>query len=114
MGDAYDEQIGGLNDEIRRLRNALGEVAALGDRCEDCEPTEAPMATHVTARLWSGIPMFLCDACAVNTREAFKKAESKGCGRQPDVEEHEQDTAVLIALKALAGPQPGADLETKR
>ncbi len=87
----------------RRFADALGEIAALGDVCEDCEVSGAPMATHVAANPITGIPGFYCDACAENERQARRKAESKGCGAQRPVEEHEQDTAVTIALAALKG-----------
>ena len=95
--------------EADRLRSALGRIAELGERCEECEPTEAPFATHVTAGPMTGIPTFLCGACAETTRQAYRKAESKGCGKQPDVEEHEQDTAVQIALKALGSEGDGGE-----
>lgn len=90
-----------LAAEVERLKRALGDIGALGDRCEDCDPHDAPFATHVTANPLTGTPVFLCAECAESTRAAFRKAESKGCGRQPVVEEHEQDEAVLIALAAL-------------
>lgn len=88
----------------KSLESALGLIAELGDRCEDCEPTEAPFATHM-ARDASfsihGIEHYFCDACAENARAAYRKAESKGCGRQPEVELYEQETPVRIALEAL-------------
>lgn len=86
--------------EINRLKSALGEIGALGDRCEECEPLEAKFASHVTHYTGSGLPRFLCDEHAAETRAAFRKAESKGCG-QPEIEGHEQDIAVQIALRAL-------------
>jgi hypothetical protein len=91
--------------EIERLKRALGEVAALGERCEDCDPAEAPFASFVTMHPLSGITIFLCAACAEVTREAYRKAQSKGCGPQPEVEPHEQEPAVEIALRALGEGQ---------
>jgi hypothetical protein len=88
--------------EVRGLKEALGEIAALGDVCEDCEVHAAPMATHVTQSPVTGIPVFLCAEHAEDARAAHRKAESKGCGKQPDVEVHEQELAVTIALEALA------------
>lgn len=87
--------------EVERLKRALGLIAELGDRCDDCEPTEAPFATHVTHHPLTGLPLTLCPEHAETAREAQRKARSKGYGPYPDVEEHEQDTAVLIALEAL-------------
>ncbi|MBX3205147.1 MAG: hypothetical protein KF764_08755 [Labilithrix sp.] len=92
-----------LRREVERLKTALGEVAALGDRCEECDCGEAEMATHVTAHPLTGIPIFLCAVHAKETDAAYRRAESKGCGEQPLIEEHEQETAVQIALAAL-GP----------
>lgn len=94
-----------IQNELDRYKKALGLIAELGDRCEDCEPTTAttppPMATHVTHGPFTGVPVFLCDACTVNARASFRKAESKGCGRQPSIDVHDQEPAVLIALAAL-------------
>lgn len=90
--------------ELRDLRRALGRVAELGERCEECEPTEAPYATHVVIRRdfsVHGLEEYLCPQHAEEARQAHRKAESKGCGPQPEVQEHEQETAVLIALEAL-------------
>lgn len=96
--------------EVDRLKTALGEIAALGDFCEECEPHGAPVATHLTACAVSGIPVLLCAEHAEEARQAHRKAESKGCGKQPAVIEHEQDTAVTLALAALrttaAKPEP--------
>ena len=89
------------SDEVRRLKNALGEIGALGDFCEECEISGAPPATHLTTQTLTGIPIFLCTDHAEQAREAHRKAESKGCGKQPEVVEHEQDTAVTLALAAL-------------
>jgi hypothetical protein len=89
--------------KIERLKRALGEVAALGDTCEECDPPNT-MATYVTHHPMHGLPIFLCDEHAAETREAYRKALSKGCGPQPPVEPHEQDIAVQIALQAL-GPE---------
>lgn len=87
--------------ELLDAREALGKIAELGERCEDCEPTEAAFATWVTAHPLTGIPIFLCDEHVQDTRDAHRKAESKGCGKQPEIEPHEQEMAVDIALKAL-------------
>lgn len=84
--------------EVDRLKAALGLIAELGERCDDCEPTEAPLATHV---ITIGIWHYLCGPCAESAKAAYRKAESKGCGKQPEVKEHAQDTAVLIAYRAL-------------
>lgn len=93
-------------DEVERLKRALGLIAELGDRCEDCDPPDT-IATHVTANPVTGLPIFLCAEHAEDARAAHRKAESKGCGKQPDVEEHEQETAVTIALAALSSSQTG-------
>jgi len=98
--DAMNERTD-LRAEVERLKRALGQVVELGDRCEECEVSGAPMATHITTHSVTGLPLFLCAACAKNVGEQYRKAESKGCGKQPEIEEHEQDTAVAIALAAL-------------
>lgn len=90
-----------LEDEVARLKAALGKIAALGDFCEVCDPAEAEVATHETRHPLSGEPLPLCAEHAEETRALFRRAESKGCGPQPAIEEHEQDTAVTIALEAL-------------
>lgn len=76
-------------DEVDRLKSALGRVAELGDRCEECEPTEAPYATHVAHSLHTGVPIFLCPTHA--DEESL----------DVEVEPHEQDAAVQVALDAL-------------
>ena len=90
-----------LKEEVERLKRALGEVAAHADRCEECDCGEAKIATHVTMSTITGLPLFLCPEHAEEIRAAYKKAESKGCGKSPDIEEHEQETTVQIALQAL-------------
>jgi hypothetical protein len=99
----HAEVVERLRAENERLKSALGQVAALGDFCEECDPTEAPPATYLTTHVLAGIPIFLCAEHAEEAREAHRKAESKGCGAQPNVVEHEQDTAVVLALAALNG-----------
>ncbi len=101
--------LGVAKREIERLRTALGEVAALGDFCEDCDEPGLTVATHVTQHPLTGIPIFLCDHCAEVTRQEYRRATSKGCGPRPEVEEHEQDTAVQIALAALRVSTPSED-----
>ncbi len=81
--------------EVKRLRRVLGTIAELADRCEDCDATHA---THVTT---SSLGHFLCADCAKLADEQYRKAESKGCGKHPRIEEHEQDLAVRLALAAL-------------
>jgi hypothetical protein len=97
-------------EEVARLKTALGQILELGERCEECDdidPTAGRMATHETRHVLTGMPITLCDEHAEEARQAHRKAVSKGCGPQPEVEPFEQDTAVLIALSVLrhgAGP----------
>lgn len=88
-----------LSAEVERLKTALGEIAALGDFCEECEVSGAPIATHVTTHPLTGIPIFLCLPHAEETRQQFRKETSKGCGPRPEVVEHEQDTAVQVLVE---------------
>lgn len=87
-----------LEAEVDALKGALGEIAACADWCEDCEPTERKLATHL---VMVGLPYFLCDEHAEETRAMHRKTASKGCGDQAEVEEHEQETEHVIALRAL-------------
>ncbi len=88
--------------DVERLKDVLGEIAALGDFCEECEPRDATVATHLTTHVHHGLPIFLCAEHAEDARRSHCRAESKGCGKQPEVVEHEQDVAVTLALAALA------------
>jgi hypothetical protein len=88
-GEGLCEECAG---DVGRLKRALGEIAELGDRCEECDPPNT-MATHVTWHPETGLPVFLCDACAEERRSAGRS--------RPEIEPHEQDLAVLIALRAL-------------
>lgn len=89
-----------LLDRIEALEAALGKIAELADRCEACDPPDT-LATHATTDSVTGLPMFLCGPCAKDVDASYRKAESKGCGRQPEIEEHEQDVAVAIAIAAM-------------
>lgn len=86
-------------ERFRRYEDALGEIAACADWCEDCEPTEAKLATYTTQPY--GVPLFLCDEHAEHARAAYKKAASKNYGSQPTIEPHEQEVETTIALRAL-------------
>ena len=65
------------------------------------------MATHVVAQPY-GLEDHLCAACAEVRREAYRKAKSKGCGPQPEVEEYDHGVEVRIAIEALGLPN-GSD-----
>lgn len=88
---------------------ALREIASLAKRCDegDCEyADDAPnghhrIATHMTTLF--GVPVYLCDIHAPIRAASHRKAESKGCGAQPEVKPYvEQNEAITIALAALA------------
>jgi len=84
---------------VAELEAALGQIAECADWCEECEPTERKLATHTVQPY--GVPEFLCDECAEMARQSYRRAKSKGCGPQPEVEPHEQEAETTIALKAL-------------
>lgn len=97
--DEARAQVEALKGERYRLQSALGEIVALGESCDECDPSEAKMASHVVPH-W-GAPVFLCPKHAEEERELIRRGDRKSYGLHPKVEEHEQDTAVQIALRAL-------------
>lgn len=93
-----------LLDEYDRLRKALDEIADEAVLCQDCDEDEhvRRIATHETLFAVGGAAYYVCAEHAETHRESNRKAESKGCGKQPDVFQFVQEKHVAIALAALA------------
>lgn len=107
--EAAEARAGAVEGEAKTLRVALEAIVDLApecDHCSDYDPAPRPKRpiTHETT-LW-GLPVYLCAEHAPDRVASYRKAESKGSGKQPDVVPYvEQNQAIEIARHALAAKQ---------
>ncbi len=93
-------------NRIEALEEALRSIADLAPECDHCTDLEEPPRpkrpiTHETT-LWR-LPVYLCAEHAPDRVASYRKAESKGSGKQPDVVPYvEPNPAIEMARAALA------------
>lgn len=92
------------------LESALRRVVrAFGYRCDGesdyDDGTEACGVVVARTTMWT-LPVHLCEKHAELRRASHRKAESKGCGKQPDVVPFSEDGAILEA-RTILGAQKG-------
>ena len=100
-----------MSDSEPLAIKALRSIAALAPRCseDECDDNYETkgahrLATHETKLF--GAPVYLCAEHAVNREASHRRAESKGCGKQPAVVPYvEPNEAIRIALDAIDGPK---------
>lgn len=80
---------------------ALRQIVREGPVCFECPDGGERHAVFRTTR-WPGFTLLLCAEHAAEEAASNRKAESKGCGKAPEIEPVELPAHVQLALDALA------------
>ncbi len=86
--------------ETAELRASFRDIIRLGPTCDDCPELYAEDAiprvvTHETSLF--NLPVHLCEEHAPERAESYRRAESKGSGKQPPVVPFVESRATQIA-----------------